>query len=231
MVGCPKERRRLKVQGSALIVGSLLGAACNLALPRESDDARLIERVGTSDLWTWLHAGLLVSVLLVLVGLHALTRLVAREDSGLASLAAGALVIGGTLMLCALAVAGVALRKSADNFIQAAPEDYVATFFVALGFDRLAYGLFAAAGVVLLGVAPVLLSVALYRSGGHRALAFGGVVAGVLGAIAGFVQLTAEANTFVIYLAASLAVTVWSLAVGVMLWRLGAASVQSRPLD
>ena len=94
----------------------------------------------------------------------------------------------------------------------------------------MAYGLFAAAGVVLLGVAPVLLSAALYRSGGHRALAFGGVIAGILGVVAGFLQLTAEVDTFAIYLAASLAVTAWSLAVGVMLWA-GAARIESVPLD
>ena len=116
----PEERR---LQGSALIVGSLLAAACNLALPRASDDARLIERVGTSDIWAGLHAGLFVAVLLILVGWHGLATLLSRRESGLAYLATGALVIGGTLMLCALAVAGVAPRKSADNFLKAVPED------------------------------------------------------------------------------------------------------------
>jgi hypothetical protein len=215
-----------RVESVAVILGSILAAACNLALPHEDDDLEFIERVARSDAWPWLHTGLFVAVLLILVGLNGLVSVVRTNQPTPASLASGALLVGGALMLSGLAVAGVALRKAADNFAVAIEQDRAGSFFSALGFDRLSYALYAAAGVVLLGIAPVVLGWALWQDGRSRALAAGGVVAGVLGIVAGLVQLTAEVDTFVLYLCASLAVTVWSLAVGALLWRIDAVAYQ-----
>ena len=203
---------------AALIGGSLLAAVCNVALPRESDDGAFLDRIASSDTWPWLHAGLVVAVLLIVVGLYGLIVDLRTAAPATTAAASGLTTLGAGLMVSALAIAGVALRKAADNFAGAIESDRAATFFSAISFDRLSYALFGAAALVLLGAVPVLLGTALW-SDQRRGVGALGVAAGVAGVIAGIVQLTAEMNTSTLYLAASLAVTAWSLAVGVMLWR------------
>ena len=207
-----------RIAGICTVVGGLLAIGCNIALPHDDDDFRFVEEIGRSDSWPWLHAGLFLGVLLLLVGLHALVQEVRAERPELASLATGALLVGGTLMLSALAVAGSAQRKAADNVLFVGPgRDLSGSFFSALGFDRLAYALFAAAAVTLLGAVPLATGAALLRR--IPALGVAGLVAGALGVVTGFVQLVAEVDTFALYLVTSVCVTLWAMAAGVWLVR------------
>jgi predicted ferric reductase len=205
---------------ASLIVGSLLALACNVALPRESDDGRYITRIASSDSWPWLHAALIVAVLLIVLGLYGLAAELRERLPMITIVGSGMVTLGGGLMVSALAIAGVALRKASDNFVGAIPIDRPATFFSAVSFDRLSYALFGAAAVVLLGVVPIILGEGLWMTE-RRAVGALGVGAGVAGVVAGIVQLTAEMDTSLLYLVASLAVTVWTLALGVALWRSG----------
>jgi hypothetical protein len=214
MVGATYRR----IAGTCMVVGGLLALGCNIALPHDDDDFRFVEEIGRSNSWPWLHAGLFVGVLLLLVGLHALVQEVRAERPELASLATGALLVGGTLMLAALAVAGSAQRKAADNmlFVGRGP-DLSGSFFSALGFDRLAYALFAAASVTLLGTVPLATGAALLRR--VPALGITGLIAGALGVVTGLVQLVAEVDTFALYLVTSVCVTLWAMAAGAWLVR------------
>ena len=202
-----------KPSGLCLATGSLLAAGLNLALPHDDDPHRFVALVAESDVWGLLHAGLVVAVLLVAAGLHGVLDATGADGPRRTGLGDGALWVGTGLMLAGLLVAGVAMEKAADDFVGAIPEDRAATFFSVVSFDRLSYALFAGAAVVLLGLVPILLGAALRRD--HPVLGLTGLAAGGLAAVVGLAELVVrDVDTSLLYLAGSLAVTLWCLAVG-----------------
>jgi hypothetical protein len=90
------------------------------------------------------------------------------------------------------------------------------SFFSALGFDRLSYGLYAAAAILLLGVLPIAIGLGLLR-GGRRSVGVLGVIAGTLSVATGVVEFTLEVGTFELYLVSSVAVTAWVIVSGLCL--------------
>ena len=202
-----------RVDAICLISGSLVTGVLNLLLPHDDDDQAFFELVAGSEAWRWLHAGLVVGAVLVVVGLHGALRSTREVIPRLAPLGEGALWVGTTLLLAGLVVAGLAMDRAADDVVAAPAHDRSAAFFQAVGFDRLSYALYAAAFVTLLGAVPVVLGIGLRRS--EPALGHTGVIVGSASAATGFLELVVRGtDTNAAATVASSLVILWCLVLG-----------------
>jgi hypothetical protein len=212
--------RTLRVAGVVGIASALVAGIANLLLPVESEDVDYLVRIAESDTWPLLHVLIVAAVVGISASLVVFVRSLSAASTVARDLALGALAVGTSLMLVAVGIAGTALRKRADEWLVAAPEHNVATFFAATSTEDLAYAVYGVAFVVLLGVMPLAVGAALASSGSQRRwLVVLSVVAGVFGLLAGFVQITVETDTALLSVVASTVVLVWTLAIGVVMWR------------
>ena len=205
--------------GALAISGGIVLAIINVVLPSEDEDVDHFVRVARSNSWPYLHLGLILGVFVTVAGLWLIARALGPRSVWHDFTAMG-LASGGTLMVLGAAVAGVAVRKQADEWLVAVPEHNVATFFSAMTADHIAYAIFGVALLVLVGLVPILIAVLMLRTDRPlRALAAGGVVVGALGVVAGLVQLTAELDTSLIATAGPAAVLLWIIITGAVMLR------------
>lgn len=212
-----------RIRGWILIGSAVLAVTGNVLHPRSSGDAVEDYRMIAGSI-TWPVATLLIGIALVglVIGLVPICRSARRETTaGRAAMldAAGwALLVGGTIGVAQQGVDGVGLPRQAAAFAAVDPEwnafPYWSTDAVAAVNSSLAVVWY----LLVLGAVPVLLAVA-YR-GPHapgRIVRAGTVVAGVVTA-ATVVVITVAGPSGVadmVFLAGSLVVTGWFVAVGV----------------
>jgi len=225
------ERAYTRAGGLALLLGGVAATVGNLLHPRypNTDDAGAYAKIAHSAAWRPADAFVMVALVLVTAGLTAVAvSLMASRWGVLASYGRVAAVVGGSIALAATSLDMFAYREAARNFAGAAGPDRNPAFWATNAIDKVGIGLFNTWTFVFLGLAPVLLGLAMLRSTRFPqwigALgAIGGLACAVVGAEGMFVSDQSSLN--IPFLIGSLMVTLWILATGVVLWRSPPAAV------
>ena len=221
------ERGLLRLGGIAAIAGAVIALVANLVHPRISDFADPVrgelEMVAASAAWIPIHLAALAGTLLILFGLFAVVRsLKGGPAEPVARLALGLLLIATPLSIVLLAVDGYSTKAVADAWAGATGPAKDLAFAAGTAVTDVAWAMFMAFVLTVLGLAPIFLGWAvavsrLYPAAlGWPAAVLGGVsvVAAVLGLLTG-----PTPTFFVLFVGASGLLTIWVLALGIALAR------------
>lgn len=209
-----------------LVLGAVIGLVGNALHPHvvnPSTESKL-RMVADSATWLGIHGAISVAVLLVIGGLIGFSAALADGPAGpLARLGAAAAVLGGALVSVSLSIDGFAMRPMALAWASAPAPEAADIIRVARGVDQAAFGIWSIGMLVFFGAAFICLGLAANASGRFGAL-FGWAAAagGVLSGAAAVLQIANTGETAaaeMLFLVGSVVVTLWSLALGVLLWR------------
>ena len=219
------ERSYLRVGAGALLVGGVAAAVGNVLHPRypNTEDIDVYRRMAASGVWRVSGIVILVALVLLIAGLSSVaTSIEASRWGVLARYGRMAAMVGGAIALVANSLDMFAFKEEALNFAHAAAPDRNAAFWATNAIDKINVGLFNTWTIVFLGLAPLLIGLAMLRSERFppwlgAIAAIGGAACTIIGAIGLF---TTDQSTLVIpFFIGSLLVTIWVLAAGAVSWR------------
>lgn len=220
------ERTLLRVGSAFAVVGAILALVVNALHPRPADfQAETLARlVSESDIWIGIHVGILVAVLLLLGGLVAISRSMAGErPAAWARLGLVSALLGSGVFAVWTASDGIAAKRLADQWASASAAEKAVALRVFDAVGQVDVALFSVATVVLFGATFVLYGVAVALGDEYpKWLGWVAVVGGVGAALVGFVQAYRGPSVLVtntLFAVFSVALILWVLAIGVLLWR------------
>lgn len=227
-----------RVGSVCAIVGAILGIVVNVLHPRTEEIAKpeaLVQLVASSDIWVGDHIGILVAILLVVAGLSAVYRSVSGERSvAFARLGYAAAVVSASVFAVLAATDGIAEKALANAWASAPAAQKAAALGVAEAVAAVNIGLFSVAIIVFFGATFFLYGLAVATSAEYPAwLGWVAAALGIASALLGFVQAYQGPSvlvTNILFPLLSILETIWTLVIGVLLWRrVTAAAPAYRP--
>jgi hypothetical protein len=220
------ERSLFRWGGAAAVVGAVVTLVTNLLHPRISDFddpvPAFVEEIAGSGTWVLLHLGLVVGILLITVGLFALARsLKGGPAEGLARLALGSLLISTPIVLVTLGIDGYGSKAAAEAWAEASDPGRPAAFATAAALVQVSWGCFMLMTITYVGVTPILFGAAVAASEEYPpALGWAVAILGAGAVVAGLIGFGGQSVLFwVLFVATSGLITLWILAMGVLLGR------------
>lgn len=210
--------------GPLLIAAGVLALVGNLLHPRyDGQGVDVYPQIADSSSYVAADLLLLAAFLVLTAGLTGLVHRL-REAATLARLGYLAVVVGGTIAVAQDGVELFAFRNQAHDFAVTTfgSSDFSGSFWSTNALDGLNGALFATWTVVLLGLAPILISLTLLATRAYPSwLAVLGIVGGALCLGVGVFNLLHEHQgaSQTPFLIGSLLVTVWVVAGGVVATR------------
>ncbi|MEO8208158.1 MAG: hypothetical protein ABI598_03915 [Chloroflexota bacterium] len=195
-----------------------------------------LQAIAASDGWVALHLTLLVSILLVIGGLVGLARLLDDGPGGpLARLGIAAALLGGALAAVSTSMDGFVMKPLALAWATAPASAAAMALRLADAVRMIGFGVWSMGILVLFGLAFVCLGAAVAVSGRFLAwLGWTAVVSGAGSSVAAVLQIanTGEVQMAeTLFFATSLLITVWTFAVGVLMWRTARESGKLRAAE
>jgi hypothetical protein len=217
------DRTTLRLGAGCAVLGAVVALVTNFLHPRLSDFgdpvAEELRLVAQSGGWIAIHLGILLGTLLITAGLYVASRtLVDQGVEAWRRLAVGSLLVSTPVTIITLGIDGYATKAVADALAGGGPAALAAGAAVA----HVGWGVFMLLTITYLGITPILFGMAVAGSRVYPA-AFGlpvvvlglvALVAGVLGTVDG-----PSATFFLLFSISSGLLTLWVLAIGILLWR------------
>ncbi|MDQ1373021.1 MAG: hypothetical protein QOJ09_359 [Actinomycetota bacterium] len=219
------DRSFYRVGGAAAVVGGILALVGNLLAPRWTNinDVDRYRKIADSGIWRADGIILVFAIILITAGTVAVARsLEGGGVDGLAVFGRLAAVVGASLALLDFGVTTYAIKEQATAFAGATGAQQVPAFWATNGLDHFLTALFNTWSIVLLGVAPLLLGLAVLRTRRYPTwLGWAAVVGGIVCAGTGTVGLLrSDQDPLVIpFVIGSVLVTIWGLGAGWSLWQ------------
>ena len=215
-------------------VGVILGSVAVFAfrglhgdLPTDEGGAAALEHVLEHLNYALVHLGANLGVLLWAVGLSALSSsLTHRVAWAIGRLGAASALVGAAIYIVDFSIDGFALRNLADMWAAASPAERADLEFATVLATTILGGVSLSSIIILWGVTPVLYGVAVAREGYPSWLGWAGVMVGAAVFASGIGQFLWPGFVLglVVYAGLPLVVQLWSLALGIAMWR-GAGTV------
>jgi hypothetical protein len=218
-----------RIGGGSAVLGAILGLVGNLIHPATSGPghpAATARVVAESDIWIPLHLALLVSFILMLGGLVAVHDSIPSGLPGaLARYGLMAAVVGTAGGVVLLSLDGFAAKHLAESWASAPAELRPAALASFRAEDSIDFALLSPLNLVFAGFTFVLYGLAAAFSNVYpRWLGAVAVAGGVGGAVSGVVQAyigEPSAITTALGIAAPTIITLWLVAMGILLLRRG----------
>ena len=217
--------------GSALAVsGAVVALVGNLLAPRFEQDqnTEVYRAVAASDRLAPAGLVLLLAFLLTTAGIYAIAASMrGTAGSDAAWMGRAAVAAGGVIAITQVCVEVYAFRQLAKLFVSADDANRQGVFWATSAVDRVNSGLFSAWTILFLGLAPLLIGVAMVQSRAFPSwLALVGAAGGAICLFVGVANLLRDdqATFNLVFLIGSLLVTAWLFAAGVLLRREPAAA-------
>ncbi|HET6813974.1 MAG TPA: DUF4386 family protein [Actinomycetota bacterium] len=226
-----------RIGGWSAVVGSVLAGVGNLVHPVTpmNDPVGVARVIADSDGWVPIHLAIVVGILLMLGGLVALYHSIRGGVAGaLARLGLFAAVSGVTIGLVLVILDGVAAHQLAQEWAAAPPGDQALALGLVHVNETINFALASLFNLVFAGATFILFGLAVALSDVYpRGLGWVVVVAGAASVGAGMVQAftgepTEASGGLTIF--GPTVITLWLLAVGILLVRMGRDSARS-PTD
>jgi hypothetical protein len=219
------DQRVLRFGGAMAMAGAVLGLIFNLLHPRGDaavfdDAAAEVAVVSTTDMWSLIHYMLAISVLLGLLALLVVGRSFRTEPAASWGLLAGGIGIASSAVLfVAVVLDGFAMERLTDGSAGAAE-----------AVHAVIWATFTGGIATYFGLTPMLFGIAMVSGADYpRWLGYLALAGGGLGFVTGTIQWFTGPTSFtmnVLFLIASLVVTIWFLLTGRELWRRAGAAMQ-----
>ncbi len=218
----------LRIGAVGAIIGGVIGLVANILHPRESgtlDDVEsFLEEVSGSSIWVADHFALVVAVSLLLAAFYGLTHSITGASGAIwARFAWGAGIVGVALGLTLLLSDALAISELADTWEESSGAARDLALASGSAVVEINFALFTGLMLLLFGAVPVLYGVAMLRSADYAPwLGWVGVIFGSLSLVAGVIQTFAgpkDLTAFVLFPIASIAITLWLIYLGVLMWR------------
>ena len=216
------DRTVLRLGSWAAILGAVLAVIANLLHPRFTEVRGLsdtMQIVAENETWTPVHLAILVSFLLITFGLFASARsMKAGPAEGWSRVALGALVLSSPVALVTALVDGYVMKEVADAVAAGGGASAAAGIATA----HLSWALFMGLNILYLGITPVAFGLAAANDAAYPAwMGWVAVLVGGVSVVNGSFGLLLGASTafYLIFTVASGVLTLWVIAVGVLLSR------------
>ncbi len=224
-----------RISAVLLAVGAAIGLVGNGLHPHtvDTDAAATLRGIAANDAWIWIHAAIVVAVLLVIGGLVGFAQnLRAEGASELVDLGVAATLVGGGLVCVSTAIDGFG-RKALTLAWSAAPSGSAdAVFQVATGAQLLGQGIWTLGILVFFGAAFVCFGAAANAAGRPGWVAFPPIVGGLGSTLAASLRIASNGDVQAaetLFLVSSVVITLWLFALGVTRWRSTRSEISPRP--
>jgi hypothetical protein len=207
------------------VAGGVVALVGNLLAPRfdQNDNVQVYRAMAASDRLAPAGVVLVVAFVLTTIGIVSIASSVrGGRGNDAAWLGGAAAAAGGVIALAQNSVEMFGLRQMARVFAGADGQNQQGAFWATSALDKTNASLFSTWTLLLLGLAPVLISVAMFQTQSFPTwLAVIGLVGGVICGFVGVANLLMEdqAALNLVFLVGSLLVTAWLIAAGVLLRR------------
>ena len=214
------------------VAGGVVALIGNLLAPRfdQNDNVQVYRAVAASDRLAPAGLVLILAFVLTTVGILAIAAsLRGGPGNDAAWLGGAAVAAGGVIALAQNSVELFGYRQMARVFAGADGQNQQGAFWATSALDKANSSLFSTWTLLLLGLAPLLISIAMLQTRAFPAWLAGlGVVGGIICGFVGVANLVKEdqAALNLVFLVGSLLVTVWLIASGVLLRRLPATAAE-----
>ena len=225
-----------RISGALLIVGAVIGTIGNALHPHSAspDPAATVQAIAQNGAWVAIHLAIIVAILLIMGGLVGLAEeLRGSSAEPLARLGLAAALLGGAIVTVSTALDGFGRKALAVALAEAPAPEAATALRIAIAANDAQFGLWSIAMLVFFGVTFACFGGAIIAS--RRFPGWFGWIAlvGAGGsAIAALLQIAANGEVQAaetIFLASSILLTLWTLAVGVRLWRGPSLDVAGEP--
>jgi len=233
----PQMRSRLwsKVYGALFISGAVIGLVGNALHPHTADldAAATVHAIAGNGAWVAIHLAIIVAILLIIGGLVGLAEsLRGTSAEPIARLGLAAALLGGAVVTVSSAIDGFVMKALAVSSASAAAPDAAVALRISIAVKEVDFGIWSIGMLAFFGVAFACFGGAVIGSRRHPAW-FGWIaVVGAAGsAIAALLQIAASGEVQAaenLFLVSSLLLTLWALALGILMWREHADAMADR---
>ncbi|MDT7550117.1 MAG: hypothetical protein QOE84_2511 [Actinomycetota bacterium] len=213
------------VGSACAVLGGVVALVGNLLAPRfdQNDNVAVYRAVAASGRLAPSGLVLVLAFALTTIGILAIaSSLRGGRGNDAAWLGAAAVAAGGAIALAQNSLEMFGYRQMARVFAGANAQNQQGAFWATSALDKANSSLFSTWTLLLLGLAPLLISVAMLQTRAFPAWLAGlGVVGGVICSFVGVANLLMEdqAALNLVFLVGSLLVTAWLIAAGVLMRR------------
>ncbi|MDP8955562.1 MAG: DUF4386 family protein [Actinomycetota bacterium] len=232
-VAARSDRTLYRAGAIAGFIGTAIALLTNAVHPRNlfgEDSATTLQRIADFGPWLVVHLGFVVALVLGVITFMAVYRSIASGPSPWARPAVGIVLVSSAVTLVSFMMDGFGLWGLAQAWATATGEAQAVIATAAEGIASFENALFIGTMLTFFGATPIVGGIALWTDGTYpRWVAGLAIVAGVIGLAAGTINfLAGEVTDFafmVLFTISSVLVTVWFLALSVLLWRRSQATV------
>jgi Domain of unknown function (DUF4386) len=215
-----------RMTGALFIAGAVIGLVGNALHPHTADPdaAATVRAIAQNGAWVGIHLAIIVAILLIIGGLVGLAeQLNGTSASPLARLGLAAALVGGAVVTVSSAMDGFVMKALALSSAGAPAAEAATAQRIAIAVKDADFGIWSIGMLVFFGAAFACFGMAVSASPRFAGW-FGWVaVVGAGGAtVAALLQIAASGEVQAaetIFLVSSLLLTLWTLAVGVLMWR------------
>jgi hypothetical protein len=215
-----------KVGAICAMVGGSATLIANLFHPKDLityDSAAHLETIAADQSWTADHFVFLVAGAIILLGLLAISDVLAQMPGGfLVTLATYSAMIGTGLLAVFFAVDGYGMKAASELWLSAPPGEAAAALYAALLMSKLGIASGSIYFFWYLGLMPLLYGAAMIQSGVFpRWISIVAILGGVLGVLAGagFYLFGYGIVSLFGFIGSQVIISLWILAAGIVLYR------------
>lgn len=215
-----------RIGAVAAVLGSLLGMVGNIIHPQTptGNQEGVARAIADSGTWALIHLAIIAGLILMLVGLIAISRSIKEGLAGaLAWLGGTAAIAGITVGLVLVTLDGFAAKHIADFWAIAPPENKTILLQLTVAQETTSFALVALFNILFAGVTYILLGLAAVFSRVYpRWPGWVAVIAGLGSIVVGTAQaITGESTTIsqALTIIFPTVITLWTVLMGVLLYR------------
>jgi hypothetical protein len=209
-----------------LIAAAAIGMVGNALHPHsvDTDVAATLRGIAESGTWVWIHLAIILAVLFLMGGLAGFAHDLEATAAGPVARAANvASLVGGVFVCVSTSIDGFGRKALATNWLASPSASADAALQSAIGTQLFGGALWTFGILIFFGLAFVAFGAAASLSGRHPAwFGWTAVAAGAVSIAAAGLRMVAngdEPASETLFLASSVAITIWAFVLGVMLWR------------
>ncbi len=222
----PEQLAWHRLFGALFISGAIIGLVGNGLHPHTADldGAATVHAIAGNGAWVAIHLAIIVAILLVIGGLVGLAEeMTGTPGEPLARLGLVAAVLGGSVVTVSSAIDGFVMKALSVASVSANGTDGALALSISVAVKDVDFGIWSIGMLAFFGVAFACFGGAVIASRRYSGW-FGWIaIVGAAGsAAAALLQIAASGevqSAETLFFASSLILTLWALALGILMWR------------